>query len=119
MSDKYTVVVGLCEGRHEMPVDKYIFKSVLDVHDYEAINKTVMDFLVNEVGISLRNTCGINQSYGCDEPCFTGDKDLVVYVTGLTALTVAIVRACALNGVSLTLMHYDCISKEYVPQDVF
>ena len=116
---KNIVTVGLCEGRHDLPVNSYIFKDVPNVHDYETINKTVMDFLERYVGVSTQFSYGLNQADGTDNLCFIGGKHLVVYVTGLTALTVAVVRACALNGVSLTLMNYDRETGDYIAQEVF
>lgn len=118
-NENEVVTVGLCAGRHDLPVTDYIFSDVADVFDYERINNTVMEFLRDKVGVSVEFGCGLNQASGIDSEVYVGNKALVVYVTGLTALTVAVVRACALNGVELTLMNYDRESQEYVPQHVF
>lgn len=50
---------------------------------------------------------------------FVGLRKLVVYVTGLTACTAALVAECARTGVDLTLMHFDRDSGQYVQQHVW
>lgn len=51
---------------------------------------------------------------------FTANKaeEYVVYVTGLTAATVAVIKAAVDCQVKLTLMHYDRNADKYVPQHV-
>lgn len=113
------IVVGLIKGRHEMPVSEYIFDQAIEnVHDYRAIREVVELFLVEKVGITRTFGCGVNQADYTDCEVFQGKKNLVVYVTGLTPVTVEVVGACFRNGVSLTLMNYDNSTGEYVPQEV-
>lgn len=45
-------------------------------------------------------------------------EEYVVYVTGLTAATVAVIKAAVDCQVKLTLMHYDRNADKYVPQRV-
>ena len=117
MKDK--VVVGLIKGRHEMPVSEYIFEGAIqNVHDYRAIREVVELFLVEKVGITRTFGAGINQADYTDYEIFQGKKNLVVYVTGLTPVTVELVGACFRNGISLTLMNYDSSTGEYIPQEV-
>ena len=115
------VTVGLIRGRHEMPVDGYIFEAeISDVHDYEGIRRHVADWIAENVGITRRNFCiGLNQSDGNDVECFCGENSLTVYVTGLTSVTAEVIRCCAINGVSLTLMHYDSTTGGYRKQCIF
>ena len=114
------VVVGLIKGRHEMPVDKYIFEEeIKDVFDFQEISKAIMKFLETTVGIKRTYGCGLNQNGYEDIEIFVGEKKLIVYVTGLTCVTAELIKLCALNGVDLTLMHYNNANGEYVPQIIF
>lgn len=45
-------------------------------------------------------------------------EEYVIYVTGLTAATVAVIKAAVDYQVKLTLMHYDRTTDNYVPQHV-
>lgn len=111
-----TVTVGLIKGRHEMPVDEYIFDGISDVHDYRGIRKGIRGFIETRVGVEFKTGTGIDQSSYEDVQVFRGKRELVVYVTGLTAVTAELVAVCMANGVRLTLMHYDTISGNYIPQ---
>ena len=100
--------VGLCAGRHNLPVKGYIYEDVRDVHDFDEIQRIADNFVRDNGGIRE-----ITDDYG--ETVIVG-KSLDVVVTGLTALTAAVMAACAWYGVSLTLWHFDRESGEYVPQ---
>ena len=115
------IIVGLIKGRHDLPVDAYIFtEAIADVHDYAAIRRHVADWIAENVGITRRNFCiGLNQSDGNDVECFCGENKLTVYVTGLTAVTAEVIRCCAINGVSLTLMHFNAATGGYEKQCIF
>lgn len=128
------VVVGLCAGRHDMPVKEFIFPQVVDPTDFEGMKSVAMDFIKSHVGTKpsmhgpLYNYCGVHPGYdgygGIDWESIDymdfmdGDKPLVVYVTGLTACVAAVISACVSCGVDLTLMHYDRASGGYLPQVV-
>lgn len=117
---KTTLIVGLIKGRHELPVEKYIFNNAIEnVHNYEEIEREINRFLVEEVGVRTTYGCGINQIDYTDVQCFKGKLNLVVYVTGLTCVTAALIKCCALNGIKLTLMHYDSTNGNYVSQKIF
>ena len=113
------IIVGMIKGRHELPVEDYIFDVVENVHDYDAIHAHVMDFLKSRVGLTTTYGCGINQVDYADVEILCGKSELVVYVTGLTCVTAELIRCCAMYGVSLTLMHYDNATGSYMPQKIF
>lgn len=114
------VRVGLIKGRHEMPVEEYIFDGpILDVHDYTHISDIIVEFLENRVGIGRKIGVGFDQDSYDEVPLLCGKADLVVYVTGLTPVTAELVFACIRNGVKLTLMNYDSGTGNYVPQPMF
>lgn len=110
------ITVGLIRNRHPMPVSEYIFDRIDDVHDFGAINKGIWDFLDGRVGVEFATGTGANQCDYNDVRVRRGSKELVVYVTGLTAVSAALVYACAINGINLTLMHYDTETGGYCPQ---
>ena len=92
------VKVGLVKGRHEMPVKGYLFKGEIDPMDFAGMYLRVAAYLACHIDV---------------------DQRLVVYVTGLTAATAAVIKACAERGVPLTLMHYNRETGSYVPQQIF
>ena len=117
---KEIVTLGLTEGRHDLPpVDGFIFPKEVDPTDLEYINATVSEKLISFVGIKKVPHLGINQDSYDDVACFVGKKHLHLYVTGLTVLTAAVISFCALNGISLTLLHYDREKDDYYPQRLF
>lgn len=113
------VEVGLVKGRHEMPVSRYVFEAIADPTDFEVMALVASDFVLQEVGIIIRVGRPLNSADYTDLPCYTGARELVVYVTGLTAATAAVIKVCAIYGVHLTLMHYDRTAGGYVPQRIF
>ena len=114
------VIVGLIKGRHEMPVSKYIFENAIeDVHDYDAIWKQISDFVETEIGITQTLGNGLDQADYTDVYVYSGCKKLVVYITGLTCVTAELIKYCAFNGISLTLMNFDSINGEYKAQSIF
>lgn len=91
MADKK---MGLIKGRHQMPVDKYIFEEEdFDIFDFS--------YLQNRVHEALFDT-----------------KSLALYVTGLTVALVEVINYCVYNDIDLTLYHYNRDTNEYVPQEV-
>lgn len=91
-----TISVGLCAGRHDLPVTEYIFAEILDPMDFAGMQKTAYEFVTS-------NCIG---------------KELVVYATGLTAALCAVISMCEAHYVPLTVMHYDRDEGNYKPQRV-
>lgn len=114
--EEIRVRVGLIKGRHEMPVNEYIFDEIEDVLDFNKMNETIYSFLENRVGISIVTSTGINQIDYSDVTCLKGNKKLIVYCTGLTAAVAQLIKLCMLNGISLSLMHYNRDNDDYVEQ---
>ena len=102
------IEVGLIKGRHDMPVDNYIFEKVEDMFDYNGIREHIVHFINTEVGVKYAEDGIVYTSKGL--------KQLVVYVTGLTAVACEVVDICNSMGVPLTLMHYDRDTGEYRAQ---
>ena len=90
----YFRTVGLCAGRHEIPVEEYLFPDPIeDPLDFDAMYKRAMS-VVPESG------------------------HLTVYVTGLTAAMLAVVAACESKYCTLYAMHYDKTTGTYKRQVV-
>lgn len=113
-----TVTAGLVAGRHEMPVDLYVFKEITDLFDFARLHREACDFLREYVGTHVEYGQGLNSRDYTDVEIIRGNKSLTVFVTGLTAATAALISACAENGIDLKLMHYDRESGEYKAQQV-
>ena len=84
----------LVEARHKMPLDMpAIFKSIDDVMDF--------DRMFNDA------YCHLNEYES---------REIVVYITGLTAAALAVVSACRELGITPIFMHYNRADGRYYPQ---
>lgn len=109
---------GLIPGRHELPnVSGYVFPETVDPMDFAVMDHEVSDFLKREIGIHTGYDVPVNGLE--DAHVFKGNAYLNVYVTGLTPCTAALISGCAINGVSLTLWHFNRETGEYEPQIMF
>ena len=95
-----TLEIGAVRGRHEMPVDKFIFDEAITNFDIKAIEDHVSKVLRKEV-------------FRHDGETF---DEVRLYVTGLTVVTTSVVKWCFDNDVLLLLMHYDNEKRDYVEQ---
>jgi len=87
-------VLGLCKSRHEIKgVTEYVFGNTLDPLAIEEMELHAIEKL-------------------------RGVKQLDLYVTGLTVALVAVINACSILGVTLTLFHFNKETGEYYPQRV-
>ena len=94
-----TVIVGLCEGRHEIPgVKDYIFEDIKDPMNFEDLEHRAA-LWVEEVK--------------------KAEVDVIkLYVTGLTPALTSVIKACAVRHMNLKLMHYDRETNTYKAQYV-
>lgn len=95
-----TLEIGAIRGRHEMPVDKFVFDEAITNFDIKAIEDHVNTVMNKEV-------------FRHDGETF---DEVRLYVTGLTVVTTSVVKWCFNNSVSLSLMHYDTVAQDYVEQ---
>ena len=93
MKKQKNKILGLFAGRHELPaeVQGFVFEGPVDPSDMETLNLEVRKAL-SEV------------------------DSLKLYVTGLTAGTVAVCKYCMENLIPLALMHFNRESGEYKKQ---
>lgn len=119
--EKKIFELGLIKGRHEMPVQDYIFSSEIeDPMDFNRIEVDIHKALICRFGLTLREGTGSlpNQTEFTSVPCTVGDQVLIVYVTGLTPVTVALINWCRFHGQELILMHFNKATGAYVAQRV-
>lgn len=86
---------GLIEGRHPMPVKAYLLTGEVNPVDIETIETMVSAAIPGDAG------------------------HIDLYVTGLTAATLAVVSVCERRMITLTAWHYDRATEGYIPQVVF
>lgn len=99
------LVVGLCKGRHSMPVSYYIFENEVNPLDLDKLNNIAFTRLNN-----LINKYMINPE----------EYELVIFVTGLTVALIELIKvAVELCFYGIVLMHYDRESNSYYDQIFF
>ena len=106
-------VVGLCAGRHQLPVDEYIYSEIENVLDFARLLHIADKYVYEHC--HPRNAIG-SAINGWDDSTIIVGEPLNVIVTGLTPCTTAVMYACASYGVNLTLWHYDRDAQDYKPQ---
>ena len=87
------MTLGLCAGRHEMPVSGFIFENQLVPTDLAFLGEVCQEKL---------------------QYC----SSLTLYVTGLSVALVSVINFCCKHQFPLELMHYDPVKDEYYPQEV-
>lgn len=85
--------IGLFKGRHELPVEKFIFE--------DAVNPTDLVGMRTQIDKKLNNVSSVE-----------------LYVTGLTVATTEVVSYCIGNIIPITLLHYDRDTDSYFKQVV-
>ena len=114
------ISVGLFKSRHDMPVNEYIFENGFeDVMDFTGMRKIITEWFSKNVEITAKYGVPLNSAEDGDVMTYTGNRKVFLYVTGLTSATAEVIRLCALNGISLSLMHFDRDTGEYVEQPIF
>lgn len=136
--EKIVFNVGLCSGRHEMPVSEYIFQEVENPCDVESIEKNALDWVNDKFIVNVIETL---ENKGLQEADFNDCKiELNIYVTGLTICLTSVLKTLMLFSIMLfksasfkevtgrryykfdsdfftiNLMHYNTKTGDYVPQ---
>lgn len=115
-----TIKVGLCEGRHPLPVEGYIFpQEVASPLDFNSHKKVVEQWIVNNLNLKVV-TKTITTIDGLDAVIYTYDanKRVNLYVTGLTPCLTSAMQVFKQYNVPLTLWHFDRGTGTYVPQTI-
>ena len=87
--------IGVCEGRHEMPVEKYIYGQQVNPLDVNELETQAEKRL-----LELKGDC----------------NQLHLYVTGLTVAVIAAIKAAIKMFDSVVLLHYNRDSNSYYQQ---
>ena len=95
MITKKELNVGLVKGRHPMPVDEYIINGDVHALDFAGIKNAVEDFFVRR---------------------HPNIKEINVYLTGLTSVTIEVMKICVHNGITVNFYHYDRDHDSYICQ---
>ena len=85
--------IGLCDGRHPLPCDQFVFDSIDNIFDYKQLRDTAIKVLSD-----------------CTDPVVD------LYVTGLTTALVEVLAAAKVCGKTIVLWHYDVTNDTYIPQ---
>lgn len=105
--------LGTVRGRHQMPVENYIFEE--DITDFNIIQ------IESHIEKYLKN---LLEAY-CEmqAPCLTleelrerCDFRIDLYITGLTSVTTSAIKMCRRQGLNLTIFHYDPTTQDYQKQ---
>lgn len=127
-----TLYMALCEGRHAIPdaVDGAIFPAVIpDVTDVRGLEVAAEAAIARAALAHYRageSQCLPTAKYAQaveDMGRFprvdvAHTLGLVLYVTGLTVATVAVINVCIELVIPLALMHYNSNRGDYCPQEV-
>jgi|SRR5690554_1021651 len=117
------IKIGICEGRHPLPVNHYIFPqeiNPLEVEKLERISTKRLVEIANQEKIEIKNTSVIlgNQVGYHDITIAVYDAKLLVYATGLTVAVLAVVKAAKHLFKEVVVMHYDRDSNSYYEQKI-
>lgn len=95
--DKPIYKIGLCEGRHPLPVTEYVFGSLIE----DPTNVNALELAADEFMRNLIPNCLLE-----------------LYVTGLSVALIAAINAASkyINIRNIVLMHYDSKTNTYYPQ---
>lgn len=98
--DAKTFTFGLCDGRHDIPVSDFVFGK--DDITFPINPKALKDLVVAKF-----NSLDIIKN-----------DHVIVFVTGLTPALTAVIRICFINGITLTLKHFDRDSGNWIDDDI-
>ena len=113
--------LGVCEARHEMPVEGYIFPSEIPADVITCPQKLYLqawDKLVDLTADLPTTTDIVSVEYGEDIPVERPAAELHLYATGLTVAVIAAIEAARHMHLPVTVMHYDRTTGNYFPQRI-
>lgn len=102
-----------------MPVDDYFLDEVNDPSNIIWIAAKTRWKMRDLFSGHIKLECDDGINTAVPTMCYKSDIGLDLYVTGLTSVTAEVIAECAVNGIPLTLYHYNTRNGEYVPQVIF
>lgn len=93
--------VGMFIGRHEMPiyVNKFIFNRPIsknNLFDFEMMDATVEKFIKDNFKLAID-----------EDGVYYSDKEMILYLTGLSSALASIIKLTAKYNINLTLAHFN------------
>ena len=114
------IKISLFNCHKQTPVRKYILNHETDFSDIQAVEKVIEAFIIDYVWVQVGYKKCINQADDTFVSSYSGAHELTVFVRDCPlSAVVSLVKICATNGVSLTLMHYNAVNKNWDAQKVF
>lgn len=118
MKKSFSIFLGVCAGRHNLPVDDFVFDKIVDPTNVKALEEKALEYYRSKVDPLKEEGYNVN---------------INIYVTGLTVATIATVKTflmehefaidndypCIVSNGNITLWHFDAEKKEYYPQELF
>lgn len=116
------VRLGLCAGRHEMPVNAYIFDRIDNPMAFDkmecAASKRIWELMGDASVPRVQAMVGMPGSMDTGTR-YIFDCEVLIYVTGLSSALIAVLNALQDFGVQrVILMHFDKANDCYQPQVV-
>ena len=102
--------VGLCQGRHEMPVSDFIFANEVNPLDARGLER--------QAESSLAQLLGLVPDGNGNRFHWNGAAHVDIYVSGLAVALVAALNVCMTFRWDVTLWHFDREAGSYFPQEV-
>ena len=120
---KKLIKIGVCEGRHPLPVDYYIFPqeiNPLEVEQLEEVSYSKLVEIANREEVVVQNETVVldNQVGYQDITVKVFNAKVAIYATGLTVAVLAIVKAAKTLFAEVAVMHYDKSSDSYYEQKI-
>ena len=118
---KNIINIGVCEARHQMPVEEYIFPTVIsseDIVNTEKLYDEAWESISRIVSNYPKITDIVSVAYGEDIVVKRPDVEIHLYATGLTVAVIAAIMAAKDMYIPVTVMHYDYVSNEYYSQRI-
>lgn len=122
--------IALCQGRHEIPAatDGAIFcheiTNMTDTADLERqaffglYDAASRHYKAGEAGYLEAAPLAPGDERDCKPLVLSPALHVNLYVTGLTVALIAALNVCRLQGISVTLWHYDRETNGYFSQEV-
>lgn len=114
--DNIVFKLGTVKGRHEMPIENFIFEE--DIKDFliPSIEEHVDHYIDKLIATYVATHAPLLSIEQLKERC---KFSIELYVTGLTPVTTSVIKTCATYNIGLTLYHYDIVDKVYQGQHMF
>lgn len=119
------IAIGTIEGRHDLPVDNYVFSKVDEPNNIKWLEQYSFTYLQKLIGndaikvVNYPSEKPVSHIGTKEDIYLEADVELHIYITGLTQATLAIVNSARrLHIHKLYIHHYDIYIKEFIEQKI-